>query len=170
MKKVLGVFGGIVLIVVLLNVIPQTLAVEESVVINAPLDKVYPQVVEYDNFVKWSPWSGLDPKQKTTFSGEPGQVGATFAWESESEEVGVGSMTITAVSENKVDLKLVFTSPWESEANVYYKFEEVEGGTKVSWGFTQEANVMMGFFGIEEMLSEQYNQGLTQLKTLVEKN
>jgi hypothetical protein len=172
MKKVLKVLGLIigvlVLAMVILNVVPKTLSVERSIVVNADPALVREQVVKFENFKVWSPWSGLDPSQKTEITGVDGTPGAKFSWASESEEVGTGFQTIKNVSEERIDMELEFTAPWESKANTYFIFNEVEDGLKVTWGFKQEANLMMGFFGIEEMLAETYDEGLTELKKLCE--
>ena len=168
MKKIL--IGIVVLVVVFIAYMfmPTTLKVEESIIIKANKALVYDNVVKFENFAKWSPWSGLDPDQVNKLTGTDGEVGATMSWISKKEDVGEGSQKIVSKSPDRVDIKLKFTAPWESESNVYYLFKNVEEGIKVSWGFEQEANNMMGLMGIEKMLSEKYKEGLAALKVLIE--
>ena len=152
----------------MLNVVPKTLSTERGIVIQKNLPALKKDVGDFNHFGDWSPWSDLDPAYRVSVEGLPLTVGHKFNWSSDSADVGSGHQAITAISENQIDLTLIFTAPWESEANVYYKLEKVNGGTKVSWGFEQEANLMMGFFGIEEMVGESYDKGLAKLKTLAE--
>ena len=167
--KILGLTIGVPLVaMVILNVVPKSLSVERSVVINADPAFIRDQVVKFENFLVWSPWSGLDKDQKVEITGVDGTVGAKYAWQSENEEVGKGFQTIKSVSKERVDMELEFTAPWESVSDVYYLFEEVENGFKVTWGYKQEANLMMGLFGIEEMLGENFEEGLADLKEICE--
>ena len=164
--------GAIVLIVLVGLILPKEMNLEREIVIEAPVDTVFPMVSDFRNFVSWSPWSELDPEAEVMFEGPMSQVGATYHW-SGNEQVGKGYMEILRISTNdEIDLKLVFVSPWESVSDVYYKFENVDAGTKVVWGYTAQTpfpmNIFMKFMGMEKMLGHDYDKGLSKLKMLIE--
>ena len=95
MKKVLYVIGGLIAIYLILCLFgPSTVKVERSIDINAPKELVQKQLSDLKFFHDaWSPWSERDSAMKTTYTGEPGQPGSTYAWESDKDDVGKGSMT-----------------------------------------------------------------------------
>jgi len=163
MKKIGIIVGIIVLIGIVFFAIPMEIVVEKSAVINADRATVYENVSKFENFQKWSPWVDLDPSQKVKISGDDGQVGAKLNWESTSDEVGTGSQEIMAISDDRIDLELEFTAPWQSVSQVYYTFTDKENGVEVLWGYKGKGNLMMKLM-VSDMLGECYNDGLTSLQ------
>jgi hypothetical protein len=110
--KVLGIILAIIIViaVILIIALPTKYNVERSVTINAPRNIIFDQVRYFENFIKWSPWSSLDPDMSYEISGPDGAVGAVYSW-SGNESVGVGSMTTVSQSEDRIDQTLDFTAP-----------------------------------------------------------
>ena len=167
MKKLGIIVGVLAIIAIILLAIPMEIVVEKSTIIEAPRSSVYENVSKFENFQKWSPWADLDPTQKVTITGNDGEVGAQLNWKSTSDEVGVGSQRITSISNDRIDLELEFTAPWQSKSEVYYTFTDKETGVEVLWGYKGEGNLMMKTM-ISGMLGETYEKGLASLKTLSE--
>jgi len=173
MKIFLSILG--VLLLAILGMVifaPTTVKVETSEIIPASKSMVFQELLTFKARDTWNPWTELDPNIKQEIIGEDGTVGAKYRWEGNSD-VGSGEQEITAVDGmDRVDTKLRFTAPWESEADTYMTLDEAEGGTKVSWGFTSEAprptNAMMLF--MKGAIEKDYNKGLKKLKKLVEDN
>ena len=123
MKKVLiGLAGGaVVLVVALVGVVsmqPGTMHMERSKTIAAQPGDIWPYVSDLKGFVKWDPWSGMDPNLKMEFSDPSGGVGAFYTWKG-NDDVGSGKMTITALEENaSVSEDLHFIEPFENTAKV----------------------------------------------------
>lgn len=168
MKKVLIVIAVLVGIIASLFLIPTTIQTEQSIVIKKNVSSLNKYMSNYNHFTDWSPWAELDPNTEIEVFGDPNKVGHKYTWKSENEEVGVGYQTIDAITEDKIDMTITFTSPWESTADVWYKLDKVDEGTKVSWGFKQEGAIIMSFMGIDEMVGESYKKGLAKLKTIAE--
>ncbi|MEL6254381.1 MAG: GyrI-like domain-containing protein [Bacteroidota bacterium] len=173
MKIFLSILG-ILLLAILGMVIfaPTKVEVETSEVIPASKAMVFQEVLTFKARDAWNPWTELDPNIKQEFIGEDGTVGSKYSWTGNSD-VGSGEQEITAIKGmDRVDTKLRFTEPWESEADTYMTLEEVDGGTKVSWGFTSEAsrptNAMMLF--MKGAIEKDYNKGLIKLKKLIKDN
>lgn len=167
MKKILLGIVTIIVLAVAFMFMPATLAVEKSKLIKGDEALIYESVSKFENFHQWSPWTKLDPEMSKTFDGPSGQVGAKYRWESPKDDVGTGRQEITSASKEKIEMDLYFEKPFESQAKVYFTFNSVEDGVEVAWGFNQDANRMMTFLGIEEMVGESYMEGLNNLQDFV---
>lgn len=170
--KVLGIILAIIVVIIMILVIamPTKYNVERSITIDAPRNVVYKQVSHFQNFIKWSPWSKLDPDMEYDITGTDGTVGAVYSW-SGNDSVGVGSLTNVSITENRIDQKLDFTSPWEAHDMSYYEFEDTPEGLKVTWGLdgnlSRPMNVMGLFMNMDEMVGQSYEEGLQSLKEQV---
>jgi len=168
-------YAGIALVVFLLIVAmqPSEYKVERSLTINATTRVLFTQANNFRRWQMWSPWAKIDPKAKMTFEGAPWGEGAIMRWDG-NREVGKGSMEITKSSPNRaIQYKLVFLSPMKGEATSEFTFTPVpKGGTKVTWSMSGKN----GFFGklmglalnCEKMIGDKYEEGLANLKKVVE--
>lgn len=164
----------ILAIVVLLGVgslfLPSQVHVERSKVIDAPKSALYNVVLDLHTWTAWDPWSQIDSNMVTTFEGEPNQVGMVRKWTSEHENVGTGSMTITDMETGEeIEHDLDFGEMGKAKSS--FKFEEVEGGTKVTWGFDSDmgANPIAKYFGLmmDKMVGPDFEKGLNNLEAFV---
>jgi len=151
--------------------LPTSYSVEVSSAMNAPQKEVFNYVRNLETFDQWSPWAELDPEMKIETSGEAGEIGSSYSWQG-NEDVGKGKMTISNISDNRIDINLQFIEPWESESKTWYVVEEVGNTSIVYWYMTGEMsypwNIMSLFMNMEEMISKDYYKGLNKLKTIVE--
>ena len=179
--KVLKIVGGIVLVLIVVIAIifysvvsgqPPEGGLEDSIVINAPVELVYEEVVNIKKLDAWSPWHNLDP-DAFTYEGPEEGVGAISKWNSELQDLGKGSLTITeAIPNQSLKTKMVFDGMSGDFASSI-KLEETDGQTKVTWGYTFQNldNVGRFFVGLMDMETEMrpmFVQGLNDLKNIVE--
>lgn len=144
--------------------------VERTGEVSASKALVMKELASFKGFVKWSPWSKLDPAMKTTFTGKDGAIGSIYAWQSESQDVGTGSMEITAITENRIEERLVFTNPWQSVSKVYFDVTDQNNGkVKITWAYDGEMPAYMTWFmDMDKMLGKKYEEGLSSFKVHVE--
>lgn len=177
MKKVLLGLVGLVfaLVMAVLGVAsqqPDQIHVERShTMAAAPVD-VYPHLADLKKYAVWNPFGAADPAMKQTFSDPSAGVGARYDWAG-NDQVGVGSLTITAVEPNlSVNERLVFVSPWESEASVVMRIEPEGAGSRVVWAYDQPATfstkLMMLVMDMDEMMGPVFLTGLQSLQALAE--
>jgi len=170
--KVIGIILAIIIVLAIILVIalPTKFKVERSVTIDAPKNIVFKQVAEFENFIKWSPWTKLDPNMEYEITGTDGEVGAVYSW-SGNDSVGTGSLTNVAITEDRIDQKLDFTAPWEAHDLAYYEFQDTPAGIKVTWGLdgnlARPMNLMGLFMSMEDMIGSSYEEGLENLKKQV---
>jgi len=153
--------------------IPKGTSYEKSITINASVETVWQNVSTFEAQNKWSPWDVYDPEMKKELTGVDGSIGAKQSWDSEHEKVGKGSETIfNIVPMQIIETDLKFYMPYESEAKGYIKLQADGSGTKVAWGFTSEMpypfNLMKLFMNLEDMMEEDWNLGLSRLKSSCE--
>lgn len=169
--KIIGIIvvALIAVVVVIVLVQPSQGHIERSVVIQAPAPQVYSRLVSFESFNEWSPWAKMDPDAKYSYEGAAAGIGAKMKWDGET--VGKGAQWIEETEENK---RVKNAMSFEGMEGTYYAefILSPEGeGTKVTWtydgannGFAEKAMwvVMKG------MMENQFEQGLNDLKQLVE--
>jgi len=80
LRKILIAFA--VLVLLFLGYVvsrPSTYAVERSASISAPPAVVFSQVADFGRWDAWSPWSKLDPNQKTSFAASLGRSARSWS-------------------------------------------------------------------------------------------
>jgi hypothetical protein len=161
---------GVFVLVVAMQ--PANFRVARSATIAAPPAMVFEQVNDFHNWEAWSPWAKLDPAAKNTFEGPTSGTGAIFRWNGNSE-VGEGSMTTTESRPGElVRIKLDFVRPFAGTSDVEFKFEPAGDQTKVTWSMSGENNfiakAMSLFMDCEAMCGAQFDEGLANMKSVVE--
>ena len=149
-------------------------AIEREVTINKPKQEVFDFVKYLKNQNKFSVWAKIDPAMKTEFRGEDATVGFVSAWDSQNPDAGKGEQKIVKIDEgNRIDYEIHFIKPFESTDFAYMTFESSpENATKVKWGFRgtmkYPMNLMLLFTDMEKMLAPDLQNGLNNLKTILE--
>lgn len=174
--KFLKIFAIIIISLVALFFIvglflPKTYYVSRSAVIYAPDSVLYNNVSNFNDFVKWNPWSEMEPDAKVVIEGTPSQAGHYYTWA--GEETGKGRMNITeAVPNSSVDMALTFMEPWESKADTKFTFEPAQNGTKVTWAMSGNANSTFErwfYLNMDNMIGKDFDKGLKNLAEYSEK-
>lgn len=170
--KIIGivVLAMIVILAIVIAMQPERAHIEKSIVIDAPPATIFPEVSNYQNFNVWSPWAKMDPEAKQTFEGPPASVGSTMSWN--GPKTGTGSMKIEEIEDNKrVKSAMTFGG---YEGKFYSEFiltPEQDDDTRVTWTYDGPNNGLTGkamWIVMGSMLSSQFDQGLGDLKELVE--
>lgn len=146
--------------------------VSRSIVIAAPPAVVFTQVNDLRKWEGWSPWAKLDPNAEETFSDPSSGEGASFGW-SGNKDVGEGMMTIVESRPNdRVELKLEFVKPFKDVSTSEFIFKPEADQTVVTWTMHGKKNFIAKAVGLvmncEKMIGGQFEQGLSQMKAVVE--
>ena len=147
--------------------------VQRSTTINADPERVYDQVADFHEWMKWSPWEGLDPNQQRTFTGSDSGVGARYAW-SGNRQAGSGTMEITEASApSKVRIALEFVKPFKSSNTIEFLITSRSlGSSHVIWKMTGPRTLAVKIMGVfrsmDSMIGKDFERGLAQLKSVVE--
>ncbi|MBZ9613495.1 SRPBCC family protein [Rheinheimera maricola] len=172
----------IVLFVVLLLAVPllaalfikQDYQVKAAVVINQPKLLVFDYIRFLTNQDNFSVWAAMDPNMQKTSQGVDGTIGYIAGWHSENTDVGTGEQEIIAITEGeRIDFELRFYQPFSAVSPAYMQTEALtEQQTRVTWGFAGHMpypmNLMLVFMDVEGMIAADLQQGLDNLKLILE--
>jgi Polyketide cyclase / dehydrase and lipid transport len=163
----------IILLVIVVAGQPDDFFVSRRIKIAVPAEVVFPHVNELRNWEAWSPWSKLDPNIQMTYEGPPAGTGASYAW-SGNNKVGAGRNTITeSVPNELVHFRLEFQKPMVATNDVEFTFRPEGSQTLVTWAMSGKNSLGGKIFGLfmncEKMCGDQFDKGLAQLKSVVER-
>ncbi|MGH6938286.1 SRPBCC family protein [Hypericibacter sp.] len=171
-KILIGIALIVAIFVVVVALQPSDFRIERTTTIAAPADAVFAQVNDFHKWEAWSPYDKIDPALKRTYSGAPAGVGAIYEWVG-NKQVGEGKATITDSRPNElVQIQLDFLKPFAATNIAEFSLAPQGGQTAITWSMTGHNNFMFKavglFMNMDKMVGGQFEQGLAQLKTLVE--
>lgn len=153
---------------------PKYYEISREIIIDKPVSEVFNYLKYLKNQDHWSPWKKKDPTMSQEFAGTDGEVGFIAKWKGNSD-VGEGEQEIKAIVDNKrMDTELRFYKPWKSTSNAFLVVEDLgKMQTKVTWGFFGKnkfpSSIFMLFFNMEKSVGNDFEEGLSNLKLVLEK-
>ena len=136
----LYILGGLILLILLVAALIGTKwKFERSILIHAPVAKVWDNVNSLHAINRWNPWLDRDPHLHQEYAGTDGTPGATYAWDSPEKNVGAGNQTIVTIKEGS------------------------EMTSRINMNIIKLTGIM------EKNLDRDFTKGLGQLKALSEK-
>ncbi len=157
-------------------IMPKDIIVTRIILIKAPKDAVFEQMVKFKNWPNWSPWYALDTAAKITYSGTDGTTGCGYSWESKIKDVGAGTMTNSAVTPTQIDFHIDIREPYVTSSDATLKVSDSAKMTKATWilsthcTFPMNALQLFPFMNIEKMIGNSFETGLAKMKRYVESN
>lgn len=145
-----------------------TITVERREHVGASPAAVLPLLADLTRWPTWSPWEGADPDLHREYGGEPGSVGATYAW-SGNRKAGAGTMRVTEVTPDGVVVALEFTKPFRSSSVCRFVLVPSGSGTDVTWRMESPRTFMTRVFPLEKLVGPDFEKGLRQLKVVAER-
>jgi hypothetical protein len=168
-------FAIILLILVVALFFPKSYEVKREVIINQSKYEVFNFVNQLKNQDRYSVWQKMDPNMEKSYTGVDGTVGFTSSWKSEKRDVGSGTQTILRlVEEDSMVCQIAFKEPFESVNQNYFTFTSVDTAkTRVEWGFQGRfpypLNLFAALMDMESMIGKDFQQGLENMKRILEK-
>jgi len=154
--------------------LPTSQKIDRSIVINTSAATIYTQLIQLENFNKFSVWSQQDSSAVYTLSGTDGTVGASTSWKGSPEISGEGKIEIKALEPNrKVVHQLNFTQPKKGTAESVFLLNETnKATTTVTWTFNMATprpwNIFNLFYSLDKQMGKDFEDGLTAMKTMIE--
>ncbi|MGY5355856.1 SRPBCC family protein [Wenyingzhuangia sp. IMCC45467] len=152
---------------------PKEATVQRSIMIEKPIDVVFPYFLSLQKMEEYSPWQARDPKTVHEYRGPGNTVGSVHRWKSNNQEVGVGEQEIVSIIPNeKIISELRFEEPFQSVSEGSLTFKKIANGTEVTWGyygrFGYLESLIMMFMDMDKLLGADFEQGLSQAKSNLE--
>jgi len=166
---------AIAVVLILASRKPDSFTVLRSAMMQAPAERIFPLVSNFQQWAGWSPWENRDPEMKRSFSGPESGKGAVYAWDG-NRNVGSGRMEILdASSPSKITIKLDFFKPFEGHNTAEFTFapERDASATNVIWIIQGPSSfmskVMQVFMNFDAVIGRDFEAGLPNLKKRTEK-
>lgn len=154
--------------------LPGNYNVKRSIVIDAPIEKVFSLVGDLKNRPTWVPWAIRDPERVVVFSEKTTGVGANQKWTS---EIAIdGKLEITRYEPPHL---LEYVATWVGHESVpstsLTTFELTGKQTRVTWTFEGALKKgpyarWFGFFYFDRFVGADLDDGLVNLKNICEKS
>jgi hypothetical protein len=145
--------------------------VSRDLAISAPVAEIAALVVDFHEWLRWSPWEGIDPEMDRSYRGSTSGVGAIYSW-SGNRKAGAGQMTITAVEPTGIEIDLDFTRPFKSASKATFGFTSDANVTTVVWQIDTPKTLMTRLFSfvmnLDKVVGPDLEKGLANLKSQVE--
>jgi hypothetical protein len=141
-----------------------------QITIDASAPTVHALVNAFPAWQEWSPWEGLDPALKRTYSGPESGVGSRYEW-SGNRQAGAGSMEIVESTPEQIAVTLQFLKPFKATNRTTFRMTPGDSGTTVSWTMSGHRNLLMAlmvplFF--DKAIGKDFERGLASLKARAE--
>jgi len=152
--------------------LPGKYSVSRSTVVKASTGAVFEPISDLTTWPEWTAWNKAKyPDMKTTFSGRPAQVGATYNWEGSTS--GKGKLVLTGIDPEKgIDYDLDFDDG-QFLCTGSITFVPEDDQVRVTWtmGGSLGWNPVNRYFGLlmDGMMGPDFESGLKQLKARAEK-
>lgn len=173
LKYILFIVLGVVLLLLLVALfVPRDMNLVKQITINRNSDSVFEYVKLLKNQEKYSVWYRDGLEVLPTYQGTDGTEGFEQTWK--GKHVGAGTQTITSIiDQSRMESTLLFKKPFKSKADSYMLVEpDGAESCKLSWGFTSHTpyplNILVPLLGIKARVSKDYEQGLKNLKGILE--
>ena len=147
--------------------------VSRTLNINAAPEKIFPFLNDFNMWGRWSPYEKMDPAMQRIIAGASSGVGATYAWAGNGK-VGAGDMLITTSTPSTlVALDLNMRKPLRASNKVTFTLQPKGAGTDVTWAMEGSSPFIAKLMGVvmnmDRMVGGQFEEGLGNLKRMVEK-
>jgi uncharacterized membrane protein len=146
--------------------------IEKSVVINKDVHEVFEFLKKTRHQDQFSVWNMKDPAMNKTYTGTDGTKGFIYTWNSKDKNVGAGEQEIkNLIEDSRIDYELRFKRPMQNTAQSSFIIDKTHKDvTSVTWTFSSPTKFPMSLLApiFKNMLGKQIDQGLQNLKTLLE--
>jgi len=148
---------------------PSDYDVSRSKIVKAPIDVAFNTVNDIKSWEKWGPWHDQDTTIVITYGDKTVGIGASSSWTSKD---GPGKLKMITAEPNKsIHIEMQYGD--YDPTKIVWKFDEVEGGTKITWSMSSTNNpfvfkmfaAMSG--GWDGMFGPMEEQGLNNLEVVL---
>jgi len=160
---------------ILMLVVPVKQHIERTITINAPAETVYEHLTQPGTFKTWMVWCLKDTTVKTASSSTKETAATIVSWKGDPARTGKGIIELLSLRINEeIEHKVSFLEPERKNGKSQFKLVESNGQTKLTWEFDlatpRPKNILNLFASLDKKLGDDFEQGLLNLKAIIEKN
>lgn len=150
---------------------PDTFALQRSLRIQAPPQKIHALINDLRQFNTWNPYEKKDPAIQGSYRGPAAGPGARYEFKG-NKDVGEGSLEIIASAPHRVDMRLDMSAPMQVSNNIAFTLAPGTDGTEVTWSMQGAspyfAKLLGIFLDMDTMVGRDFEAGLATLKARAE--
>lgn len=150
---------------------PDTFVLQRSLRIQAPAQKIHGLINDLRQFNTWNPYDRKDPAMQGRYRGPGAGPGARYEFKG-NQDVGVGSLEITASSAQQVSMRLDMSEPMAASNTITFTLAPAGDGTEVTWAMQGAcpyfAKLMGVFIDMDTMIGRDFEAGLAALRLRAE--
>jgi effector-binding domain-containing protein len=174
--KILKWFGIVIVIIIALLLIiplflPSSFHIERSTDIEKHVNVVFQTATDMNQRAEWDPWIEMDSEAIVEVTMLPEIIGSGYTWK--GDIIGEGKITIEEFIPNElIKSKIEFIAPQSMKSDIIWTFQESDHNTIVTWAFEGTLSYPIEkWFGLfmDKSLGSQFEKGLSNFKSLVEK-
>lgn len=165
-RKLFGILLALVVALIVIGfLLPTTVEVERSRVVEHPQAVVFEVLGDLRHFTQWSPWLSRQTEMSWRLEGSPDEVGATLVW-NETPESEPSRLWIVAVEPpQRVEMTLELGG---NEADSWFEVVSVDRSSEVRWGMRIEfgaLDLVGRYVGVmlPGLVGSDYSEGLERL-------
>ena len=143
---------------------PANFEVDRTLLIDAPVDRVFQTIRNFKTWPQWSPWLMHAPECKLEYSDNYQDSGGHYRWD--GKLVGAGTLTHVDIQQGlSIDQRIEFLRPFKSSSEVSWTFDPHDEQTRVHWIMRGSMPFLFRFMTpmMTEMVSKDYDLGLNLL-------
>jgi uncharacterized protein YndB with AHSA1/START domain len=174
MLKKIGIAAAVLIAGVLIYAAmqPDTFRIQRTASIQAPPERIFAVLNDFQQSQSWSPYEKKDPAMKRAFSGAPVGKGSVYEFDG-NKDVGSGRIEIIeSLPPKKVTLQLDMIEPFKASNLVEYTLEPKGEATEVTWAMSGHApflsKLICLFIDMDTMVGTDFEVGLANLKAVTE--
>jgi|SRR5690554_722005 len=111
---------------------PNTLIIEKEIIIDAKADLIYEELLNFENWNKWTTYNELDKDLESNISENAGEIGSFYEWSSAKPVVGKGKRVLEEKIENKYVRFKIRLKGWRDESQDEFSIKEKPNSTLLS--------------------------------------
>ncbi len=148
---------------------PDEFYAARSLKIAAPATRLHGLINDLKKMNTWNPYALRDCGGVAEYSGPAAGPGAKFNFAGKS---GTGSITVTDSTPEMVGMRLHMTKPIAGDNRVEFTLRPAGDATEVTWAMKGAAplpgKILSLFIDCEKMMAKDFDEGLSNLKTIAE--
>ena len=161
----------VVAVVVVGLTMPENRLVERNIIIQAPAERVFAAVVDFEQWRLWEPWGADDESLKVTYGEKRSGPGASYSWTGKKAGNGTIRM-VEADPPRAVRLEYFFENDPEPSPSTFLIEPASGDAVKVTWSLEIRlgGNPFSRIFGpmVDGLVGRYHESGLEALKRSIE--
>lgn len=146
--------------------------VERSARIDAPPERIYPLLIDFREWRRWSPWEEVDPALVRKYEGPEQGVGSVYSW-SGNRKAGEGRMEMLRTEPGRsLAIQIDFLQPFQSRNIIDFTLTPRDAGTELNWAMhgpnSTASRLLQTVVSMDKMVGADFEKGLARLKAAAE--